>query len=64
MKCPIHDEELRDEYYTGFCLKCLKHYKRCLKTQYMNSCDKLYRHEGCHEDKKGHQWDLEDENKI
>lgn len=57
-QCPEHpDVELRRENYnTGFCIKCSKHYPMCCVTEYMNICIYLKDHEGLHMDKHGHEW--------
>ena len=58
MNCPEHPEvELRRENYeTGFCVKCLKHYPMCCATEYMNICEKLKGHEGLHQDNTGREF--------
>ncbi len=59
--CPKHPEEvLREEYgpegRTGFCLKCLQHYKLCNTVQYMGRCQDLLGHLGEHVDSRGFRW--------
>lgn len=49
--CPEHpDTELRAEYgpegWSGFCLKCVKHYKFCGKNYGTWACMKLKNHQG------------------
>jgi len=58
MNCPKHPEvELRRENYeTGFCLKCLKHYPMCCEVEFMNICDRLKDHKGPHRDERGREW--------
>ena len=62
MNCPIHNEEIRVERdnqglkTSGFCLKCLKHYQRCNKVHYMNTCDLLMNHNGDHIASNGERW--------
>ena len=65
--CPIHkNEELRreDNYSTGFCLKCLKHYELCCENIYMSICCKLKDHEGKHETDKGLLWEVVDGKEV
>jgi hypothetical protein len=59
MKCPDHsDVELRRENYyrSGFCPKCLKHYRLCTAVEFMNICDRLEGHVGPHQDARGREW--------
>lgn len=61
MKCPVHNEEIRLEYgrheVTGYCSKCGRHYRKCMATKNMDSCDLAYAHEGLHISKYGLAWD-------
>lgn len=56
MKCPVHDEDLRDEISTGFCQKCLKHYPRCPASYGCSGCDLVAGHpkDIPHRDARGH----------
>lgn len=62
MKCPEHPEhECRDEYYTVFCLLCLKHYPKCLATYYMDPCDLPKDHKDPHQSRRGQRWTVNDD---
>jgi len=54
MKCPIHNEDLIEEWVDnkrfGFCQKCFKKYERCSYIEYMNSCNLEKCHKGPHLD--------------
>jgi len=62
LMCPKHPEEglLREEYgpdgRTGFCLKCLQHYKLCNACLYTGICQDLLDHPGEHVDRRGFRW--------
>lgn len=49
MKCPDCNSDLRVEYRSGFCSKCLKHHEMCNSTYYMDICDLGKGHNGKHQ---------------